>query len=82
MAYQDKFWGPDLLEHGDLLWRNWLVLGAECHTCTGECIALGFYPQNHNITDIVITDLIIVSDVELITGNPFDIGGVLKQHIC
>ena len=58
-----------------------LVMLPSAHTCKGECIALGYYPQNHNITDLVIMDLIIVSDVELILGNPFDIGGVLKQHI-
>ena len=59
-----------------------LVMLPSAHTCTSECIALGYYPQNHNITDLVIMDLIIVSDVELFLGNPFDIGGVLKQHLC
>jgi hypothetical protein len=59
-----------------------LVMLPSAQTCTGVCIALGYYLQNHNITDVVIMDLIIVSDVELFLGNPFDIGGVLKQHLC
>ena len=58
-----------------------LVMLPSAHTCTGVCIALGYYPQNHNIADIVIMNLIIVSNVELIIGYPFDIRGGLKQHI-
>ncbi len=58
-----------------------LVVLPSAHTCTGECIALRYHPQNHNIADIVIMNLIIGSDVELIIGYPFDIGVGLKQHI-
>jgi hypothetical protein len=58
-----------------------LVVLPSAHTCTGECTALRDCPQNHNIPDIAILNLIIFFDMELLIGLPFDIGGGLKQHL-
>ncbi len=46
-----------------------LVVLPSAHTCTDVSIALRYHQQNHNITDIVIMNLIIASDVELIIGQ-------------
>ncbi len=58
-----------------------LIVLPSAHTCTGECIALGYHLQNHNIADIVIMNLIVVSNVEFVIGYSFDIGGGWKQQI-
>ncbi len=39
-----------------------LVVLPSAHTCMDECIDLRDYQQNHNIADVVIMNLIIVSE--------------------
>ncbi len=57
-----------------------LVIMPSALNCTGERSALEDYQQNNNLVHLVMMDLIIVSDMESITGNSFDITGGLKQH--
>jgi hypothetical protein len=66
----------------DLCKLSWSCCHLLILVLVNVCIALGDYPQNHTIAEIVIMNLIIVSDMELIIEYyPFDIGGGLKQHL-
>ena len=49
--------------------------------CTGVCVFLTFHSQDNHIAHCVVIDLTLISGLQFIARNPFDIRCVFEQKI-